>query len=576
MRRNSCSVYNLVVHRLLRLLEKGGTDPALCRRLFGTFGGWYASCWKEAREKPGSAPRVLTPTSAARLRCNLVIKSAESFADRSPSDLGLLVGYFIDCHIPLLEAGVGSVCAVYRSNLAPEQPRSTEYPIAIGQPFKSRSVTEHDLGLAWFSPSKSQNQSPLIKLLSKGCRAVKTIRYIGPQCVRCAQSGGKTFAVVRELIIAGQLGAYSHRLWNGAVFDIDKRMAIYRGGAVAELPGTVGTYSAKMLHGFVSEYLVGVTRLFPPIWRAVNCMVGGHMYISHVLSKCEMGIKATKRRRGPAVSVAPKRQKMQAIELPPKKLSTALLVNTGVAPVVQVILGGERPDGMPVSQYHEVRCVTSIMRSGLKVALLPAAVEAQQRAAAERHLGCSSVPLAYCAACTVIQGKVQSKMRRPSKRRLGPLVVLGEQPLESAQCSTCKTVGWMRVCNLVGRELHARVHSAHDFVAVTLCVGCGLPGPNYTYGNLGPTCAACLEKGPSALVRRTCICGCSKTNVGGVDFAVCGPGRQRGETLWVCAKHKAGLQKLPLRAEYTLEAVLDAISGAAQPTTYASRRVYLK
>ena len=303
MRRSSCSVYNLVVHRLLRLLEKGGVDPALCQRLFGTFGGWYASCWKEAAETPGAA--ALTPTSAARLRCRLVTQRVASFAARSPSDLGLLVGYFIDCHIPLLESGVDSICAVYRSNLAPEQARGTAYPIAIGQPFTSRSVTEHDLGLAWFSPSKSQNQSPLIKLLSKGCRAVKTIRYIGPQCVRCALGGGKTFEVVRELIVAGQLGAYSHRLWNSTVFDVDKRAAIYRGGSAAELPGTVATYSAKLLHGFVSEYLVGVTRMYPPIWRAVNCMVGGHAYMGTFFSSAK---RASRPPNAAALQLGPRRQ----------------------------------------------------------------------------------------------------------------------------------------------------------------------------------------------------------------------------------------------------------------------------
>ena len=246
-----------------------------------------------------------------------------------------------------------------------------------------------------------------------------------------------------------------------------------------------------------------------------------------------------------------------------------------MAPVVQVILGAAKPDSMKDCQYREVRHVTSVMRSGLKVALLPTAVEAQQRAAAMRHLGCPDVPLTYCAACTVVQGKVLGKMKRPSKRRLGPLVVFGERPLESAQCSTCKTVGWLKVCNVVGKELHARVHAAHDIVAVTLCVECGLPGPNYAYGRLGPTCATCLERGASAQVKRTCIFGCAKTNVGGVDFAVCGPGRQPGEYLWVCAKHKPVLHKLPLQAEYSLDSVLNALDATDRPNVFAQRRVYL-
>lgn len=564
MRRSGCGAYSITVHRLLRLFIAGGLDSAQSNILLGSFGEWFAACVR--------ADSVCTPAHAARLRCTRVIQHAKELTLRAPSDLALQVGYFIDCHIPVITSGDMSICQVYCEHLAPEQDFH-DRPIALGPPYNSTAVTEEDVVAAWFSTARSSKMTTLIKLLSKGCNRVKTIRYIGPQCERCTQTSGPAREAVREIIVAGTLGAYSHRSWRGVEMDIDKRISVYKGVTPSELQKTIVSMSARTLHGFVSEYLIGVTRLFPHVWRAVVCLIGGHQYTRSIL-KNETGIKLQKRKRATGGGTRIKRAKTEAGFPPLRKISTSMLTSHSPTDIVSVISGMPRPQSIPLALYLEVRRMTSTFQSVLKVSALPAATRTIQMAAAQRLLGVDTVPVVYCTVCTIVQSKFISSEKRPSKRRLGPLIQLEKGQEQYYQCSTCRSVGSLKTCNMVGKELHARGSQNSAAVAVTLCSGCSRPAENCQYFGMAPICHLC-GAAPRTEVK-FCICGCQKVGADAIQFRANGADGRGERLLWVCGKHKAGFLKMPIAPSYDLKAVLEAIAEATHGRSYTKSKMYLR
>jgi len=571
--------YSLVTNRLLRLFHAHSTPMAECRVLFGSYGMWLAHL--ETTEQKGVCPR-----EAAGRRCTRVAELGKALLETIgeaglPSDFPLIVGYYVDRHLPLFTAGehIDTIHAVYRSQLAPEQ--AAVAPVAIGHPFGSKACRAEDINRAWFGNGKGggEEAAALYKLLSKGVASAFSNRYIGQQSERCLSMGGRPAEVVFDMVAAVRLGALAHRRWEEVDWCPVSRAAVYADRTVEGSRRFLRGLTAKALQTMVSEYVVGCTALLPAVWRAANCMVGGHAFTQSVVARRPHPAVANARAAKGSSATA---RKQRAARIP-GKIPTRLLMAYGPAEVRDVLLE-KMPAAVAPEDAELMRVLSSSLRSANYVVTLPRNTKDIQRAAVLRRTGQPHSTMFYCEACTLAHVKIPG-FGQLSKRRYGVISRLDSATgtIEAYQCATCLVKQRLVQIDLVGVQLHARLNIGSAPVAITICGECGSPCANATFVGDAASCASCNKAGSYTLGQGAvqkphrslarCLCR-SAADVRGPTVSV---RTLRGDVKHVslCDRHYRAVCKLPAVAIYPLSAVAHVIESN-KPRRFKKRYVYLR
>jgi hypothetical protein len=503
-----------------------------------------------------------------------------------PPDFPLIVGYYTDCHMPLLNAAtnVDTVHKMYRQKLSPEQCNFT--PVAVGHPFGSSVCLSDDINRAWFGCGKggSDDSATLYKLLSKGVASAFSNRYIGLQSERCLDHGGRPASVVFDMVAAVRLGALSHRSWSEMEWNPRKRAAVYAERNTEGTRAHIRRLTAKALQLMVSEYVVGYTSLLPATWRAATCMHGGHAYAQSIVQR---------HRQRPNSRGSGTGAKRRAARFP-DKIPTRMIVACTPQQLASVLLcdAGPTPSGVDVGDAKTMQVLASSLRSGNFVVALPTETRAIQQAAVHRRSGQSSLTVHYCQACTVAHVKVHGASH-PSKRRFGVVSRLDAATgtIVALQCATCLVKSRLVACDLVGVELHARLNVNSPPVVITVCGECGCPCANATYVGVAASCAQCVsatrwQSGTESSATwppagqhqrissaRRCLCR-APAEADGRQVNV----QTRGgdiKSVLLCERHRRVVCKLPVRSVYPLEAVMHAVESN-KAKRYKKKYTYLR
>jgi hypothetical protein len=162
----------IVMNRLRQLFLHAGVENA--KDLFAPFDRWCA------------LHATLTPSEAARKRVGVIEAGFHTIRASNPGieQLSLMVGYFIDLHIPLLlKPNIQKVFQVYRRNLAPEQ--SVGFPLLVGGPKELQHKIEKKLHHIILKMLKADgisgpSTSAAVKLFAKGRPNPNSVRYVRP------------------------------------------------------------------------------------------------------------------------------------------------------------------------------------------------------------------------------------------------------------------------------------------------------------------------------------------------------------------------------------------------------------
>lgn len=499
--------------------------------LFGSFGQWFIHYRQSFPE--------CSPYQAALARCCHVIEVGQLLSSKKcPRDLPVVVGFFVDCHFPLLcnAKKVKTIQSVYTTSLAPEQ--NGHVPVAVAHPYGSKGCSQDALIAAWFG-SACGPITPLVKLLSKGAVNHSSIRYIGPQCERCLKLGGPAAVAVSEMILADQLGAFSHRKWQDIEWNVQKRVQAYQcHKSLDDQLKYIASRSARQLHRMVCEYVVANSALWPATWKAATCMHGGHQYVQAVSAGALLSVSSSGRVR--------LQRKQSAIKVP-----TKILQQFGPVAVARVFDGLPAPPNMTLDTVQILQNIAGRHRSVFMIASLPPNVAEAQLTACKRHAKRDVVTIYVCKSCTIAHVKVLHA-KLPSKKRFGVTMQLpfGDSEPNSYCCSTCGSKNKLAAISLIGKEVHARVHPSSPPTVLTVCCTCGKVFAGGTHVGLYPTCKSCIK---AQTKPRRCLCGNKGHAVGPL---LAKTSTNQIVNVWLCSLHAKMACDLPYQTVYPLCALL--------------------
>lgn len=426
----------------------------------------------------------MTPRQAARHRIELVWAgyvdiNRKSSLSESLHDVGQLVGYFCDLHVPLLIAPdpPDELHLVYRFNLAPEQ--NAEFPVIIGGPIETSGANERQLyqlieELTAVNTVDSQPLTAAGKLLAKGKPRPRSVRYIRPQLIRCCTE--PSCSKLAEFILRAHfLETYRH---NQTTVEPAKRVEIYRTPLI-ELATTVTNSPSKVLYGIISEaiaaMLISSIKLLMAAERSWGTLT---QYIEHALTK--------------NISVVP-------------AASSALPAE----PVVPSVDRPARFRSIPSTEAEQlrfVRAITSELNAN-RVAVLPlhpSAAVMQQKALA-KNVGIDEMSAVCCDLCGILHIKSNKMARKGSKDRVGVTYCMDTG---QTTCNACRTHMFCRKIPMIGVIVLTKPTTSTVWASVGICSMCGLiSSPMYTRA-VQPYCRECYSAtGESIMGSIRCACG---------------------------------------------------------------------
>ena len=546
------ATFNLIANRLLRQFQEHNLQHAA--ELFTGFGQWVAFA-------NSSSAQPLSPIEAAAVRCRKVAAGVQRIAEHCPPDLPYLAGWYIDTHVPLLQAGCSTVFETYQESLAPEQQGG--FPVAVGPPFKPEESMKAALQAAWF-PLEGAPSSMLSKLLTKGTRPPISIRYIGPQCIRTMTESAAGLAAMTAMMVAGALRAYPHSRATSVVWPLQDRAKVYAGATPEGVKAALEGKTARQLFSAVCEYAVALTSQHPSLWRAVSCSHGGLNHIRAVQHDAtyrpklrgSKGKPHAKPAAGPTLKSKCKKSAARC-KIPSdvtRKCNPCRLRKALLAPTPQK--AREAEPALTQKDALNLQLFVARHQAPLRFSPLSHGTAAIQREAVARATGVSKLPVAVCQTCTVLHRKVKGAPP-PIKKRSGVSASVVLKPTENGKqqlsltpgrCAACGTSGSVTIVDAVGLEIRARArHSDLEPITAMVCGSCGVLAAG-TVDMLGaPRCRECaklIQEAPwPRNVTRTCVCGAQAASpVVLVNVATTHGG---AKLLPVCPKHAAVARHIP-------------------------------
>lgn len=560
MKRSSsfADLYELSANRLLRIFINFGVDPKETEVLLSSFGEYMAM-----------SPHA-SPQKAALERCDRILELtkviAKSNRGDAPNDLMLVAGFFVDCHVPVILSNT-STHSVYKEGVAPEL--NTAFPVAIGMPFGTKACSKDMVMSAWFS--KAAPKSTLMKLLSKGATPDVSIRYICQQAIKCVNTGRQPREVIREMLLAHDLGAYTHcAASNRHVTHMMNRVNTYAALKTSQgLIGRINKFNARPMYHLLCEYVVAVSTLYPGVWRAASCLQKSQNHIMHALRWPE-------KRSGRTHSSTKRRQ---SSTLPPHKLPTATLVKYGANLLAKVIEGDKTAEGLLEPQHKAIlKHLRAAHTNNYIVTRLSTTVAYAQKAALMHSYGTSTSTVSVCSVCCVAHVKMAG-VSRACKRRAGTLVSLGDGILKPSTCQTCNSSKGIVSVNVIGYELKARARASDmtSLIPITVCCVCGIVSARPTHINGFPTCNTCSSKKPPKAA--ACICGLKAPANKSESCPLVAVRTSVGQTVCaICPEHSGPFSALPTLPVYSADALKSSLTRTGTPkgrSLLHRRHIYL-
>ena len=422
-------------------------------------------------------------------------------------DLGQLVGYFCDLHMPLILSTEPprELHLVYRSGLAPEQ--NADYPVIVGGPTETVSPVERTLrkiisNMRAVRTSKTPPQCALTKLLAKGKPSPTSQRYIRKQLRRCGHDRDAS-PLVKFILRAHYLQAYRH---NQTTVEPARRIEIYK-KPVVEFADAVVSKASKVANKIVSEaiaaqlvadvhLLMTAKRTWGNTWGELNAYTNGALADG------------------------------ACIFTPPA--SSPAVARTAVRPPV-------RFTGMPAtaaeqtSFQHEIEA--EVDRNRVTTLPLDPSSVTLQREALEARLGLCDIHAVCCDLCGILHVKSDEAVRKGRKDRIGVTYCL---ETGVTTCNNCRTSVYCRTISLLGVVVRAQVPSV-----AAVCTSCGTTSVNIFIRGVHPMCKRCYDNSGAAIADAIkCACGRPWSRQSGAQLC-----RQGGEVRYIgpCRDHADAL-----------------------------------
>lgn len=450
--------------------------PTLCRVgpeiLFGPFDVFCA-------EVPH-----LTPKDAARHRIDIVWEgyneiSKQGLLSHPIHDVGQLIGYFCDLHVPLIlcedDPSDLPLNMVYRKKLAPEQNGS--FPVIIGGPVETTSVLETQLYalIESLTAPPTPDAAPLCaagKLLAKGKPRPRSVRYIRPQLMRCCTE--PNCSKLAEFILRAHfLETYRHAQ---TTVCPQRRLEIYS-TPLEDLAKSVTHLPSKILYSIISELIAAMLISSIKLLMAAERSWGSlTRYIERALSRCTPSLPSAHNAGGEAHKPS--------------------------API-------HRFRSLPKTPEDQARLVRAISQevsenSIVQLPLHPSATE-MQREALLKYVGMDDIHAYCCNLCGILHIKSNKIIRKGSKDKVGVTYCIDTG---RAICNSCKSELFCHKISMAGSIILTKPTLSATSSSVAVCCKCSLiSSPVYTRG-VQPYCKACyVSTGENMLEHIYCACG---------------------------------------------------------------------
>lgn len=432
-RANNSTAYAAVGRRLRALFYQNDVDGAEVE--------WLTCSWYRATSSTGQQTQQAVAKDRMQRLWAAWGKCVANDANIRRTGYLQAVAYYIDAHIPLANSAAANLTyrdAVQRK-LCPDQCTTQ---IGISDEL-TKVVSDLWVG--------ANGGLAISKLLNKGFPHPKSVRYIRPQLLRCAQCPVSK-RLARELILNWMLGRYSHRR---VVAPPEKRAEVAN-QTFEELCANIALLPSRSLYYVIAECLAAVTVASTEIHiRAVGVVSKFSLFFDTVAAAAEA-----------------------ALLKPTARLQQCVSVGT-----VQAILPAK-----PVT-FQQWRCNASTTR--------------KQKESIRTFLGIEKFGKFYCRHCAVLHVKLRPQPRA-AKSRLGVSIDLDNPFSETAECNLCgKDAHFLE---LSGHVTKTMVNKTLE--TISLCSYCGMLTNDVHVHGTDLCCPACASRKATEILDAAAPCPC--------------------------------------------------------------------
>ena len=435
-------------NRLRHMFAGVGVDPAV----FGTFDRYCA------------AHPTATPAEAALARVAAVQAGFTRLVD-PPVGMAMMVGYFMDLHVPLLLQKPARVFEAYRRGIAPDQ--CGAYPVVLGGPGEMHhpgaAAVERVVAEVLDAAEKKRTvTTPAGKLFAKGRPNPKSVRYIRPQLQRCVNDAA-AFGAADFLLRVDGLKATPHER---KLVPMRERLKIY-GNTLAELVDTSCLQPSRSLYTIIAKCMAAVIARDPPLLLKASRAWGVAEVSAYVRLHTTGGVSVDRRRPHQPSAVAP--------------------------PWLAFVRG-----------VH-----AEFTRHPIRQFPLHHTAVAKQAAASAAHCGLLVQQAWACTFCGIVAVRPRECKLSGAKERLGVSVCMADPSSPAVVvCNNCKQTAFTAKVCLSANVTKARLTGGcKQASSIVVCSTCAEITAAFRMVGVDPICTRCAPDHVPPGGAVSCICG---------------------------------------------------------------------